>query len=77
MPNQRKAGIVNVSFTMPAALAEALEARARAEMTNKSEVVRRALLASLSPEEADRVRRSVLEEEPAKYRAKPAKKKKA
>ena len=60
MPNQRRQGIVNVSFTMPAPLAEALDARARSEMTNKSEIVRRALLSALGPEEAARIRECVL-----------------
>jgi metal-responsive CopG/Arc/MetJ family transcriptional regulator len=61
MPGQRAEGIVNVSFTMPAEIAAALEKRARHDMTNKSEIVRRAILAYLPPEEASRIRSSVME----------------
>lgn len=63
MPGQRRHGITNVSFTMPEKMAEALDQRARAEMTNKSELVRRAVLAFLSPSEAAEIRRSVMNEE--------------
>jgi metal-responsive CopG/Arc/MetJ family transcriptional regulator len=46
---------------MPAEIAEALERRARHDMTNKSEIVRRAILAYLPPAEAERIRSSVME----------------
>jgi Arc/MetJ-type ribon-helix-helix transcriptional regulator len=66
MPGQRRNGITNVSFTMPEKMAEALDQRARAEMTNKSELVRRAVLAFLSPSEVDAIRRSVMMNEDTK-----------
>lgn len=60
MPNQRGAGIVNVSFTMPGEMAKALERRAKLEMTNKSEIVRRAVMAFLSPQEVAAIKQSIL-----------------
>jgi len=60
MPNKRAAGIVNVSFTMPASMAEMLESRARRDMTNKSEIVRRAIMGYLSPSETASIMSSVL-----------------
>jgi hypothetical protein len=62
--NQRAAGIINVSFTMPAKMAAALERRARQDMTNKSEIVRRAIMAYLPENEAKALLESVLAEEP-------------
>lgn len=61
MPNQRAAGIVNVSFSMPQSMADTLESRARIEMTNRSEIVRRAVMAYLSPSERARIQQSLLE----------------
>jgi Arc/MetJ-type ribon-helix-helix transcriptional regulator len=60
MPNQRARGIVNVSFSMPAEMARALDERAKREMTNKSEIVRRAVMAFLPALDADRIRNSHL-----------------
>lgn len=70
MPNQRRAGVVNVSFTMPRALADALDQRARMEMTNKSDVVRRAIMAALTDEQREQLRQHVLNEDPAEYQTK-------
>ncbi len=63
MPNQRGKGIINVSFTMPKALADAVEQKARKEFTNRSDLVRRAVLSYLGPEEAEEIRRSVMNED--------------
>lgn len=48
---------------MPEKMAEALDLRARREMTNKSELVRRAVLAYLSPSEAAAIRDSLLSDD--------------
>jgi Arc/MetJ-type ribon-helix-helix transcriptional regulator len=54
---------VTVSFTMPREMTEAVNRRAKAELTNKSDIIRRALLAYLPPEEAQEILRSVMNEE--------------
>lgn len=59
MPNQRGHGIVNVSFTMPSQMAAALDRRAQAEMTNKSEIVRRAIMAFLPAAEVQAIKASL------------------
>ena len=64
MPNKRAAGIVNVSFTMPAAMAERLEAMARRDLTNKSEIVRRAIMNFLTPAEVEAIRSSAMNDAP-------------
>lgn len=64
MPNKRADGIVNVSFTMPASMAERLEARAKHELTNKSEIVRRAIMSFLTPSERAAVLGSVMNDAP-------------
>jgi metal-responsive CopG/Arc/MetJ family transcriptional regulator len=51
MPNQPGADTVTVSFTLPKALSDAVNARAKREMTNKSDIIRRALLAYVGPTE--------------------------
>jgi metal-responsive CopG/Arc/MetJ family transcriptional regulator len=51
MANQRAKNIVVVSFTMPQTMAALLEQRAAMELTNRSDVVRRAVMAYLSPDE--------------------------
>jgi metal-responsive CopG/Arc/MetJ family transcriptional regulator len=62
MPNKRADGIVNVSFTMPSEMAKALDRRAKMEMTNKSEIVRRAVMAFLSPQEVAQIKQSIIRE---------------
>jgi metal-responsive CopG/Arc/MetJ family transcriptional regulator len=70
MPNQRASGIVNVSFSMPGEMANALERRAKMEMTNKSEIVRRAIMAFLTPQEVASIKQSIVRESsPKKKRA--------
>lgn len=64
MPNKRADGIINISFTMPAKMAEMLDARAKSELTNKSEIVRRAIMRYLTPEELAAIRSSVLNDAP-------------
>ena len=51
MPNQPAQDTITISFTMPRHLDEAVEARAKAEMTNKSDIIRRALKHWLGTEE--------------------------
>lgn len=59
MPNQPSAETVTVSFTLPRQLAEAVNQQARLQMTNKSDIIRRALLDYLSPEERAAIVRDV------------------
>jgi metal-responsive CopG/Arc/MetJ family transcriptional regulator len=66
MSNQRGAGIRNVSFTMPVEMADALERRAKMEMTNKSEIVRRAVMAFLPPQEVAAIKQSISTESSGK-----------
>jgi predicted transcriptional regulator len=44
MPNSPADGTVTVSFTLPADLDEAVVGLARANLTNKSDIIRRALI---------------------------------
>lgn len=57
MPNQPGADTVTVSFTLPRALSDAVNARAKREMTNKSDIIRRALLAYVDPVERAQILR--------------------
>lgn len=57
MPNQPGADTVTVSFTLPRALSDAVNARAKREMTNKSDIIRRALLAYVDPAERAQILR--------------------
>jgi Arc/MetJ-type ribon-helix-helix transcriptional regulator len=59
MPNQPKPGTVATSFTLPKDLLDAVEAHAAKEMTNKSDIIRRALMNYLSPAEREYVSRSL------------------
>ena len=45
---------------MPRELSEAVDRRAKLELTNKSDIIRRALLAFLPPAEAARIRQMVI-----------------
>lgn len=63
MPNAPHPATVTVSFTLPRELAAAVESRARVKLTNKSDIIRRALLDYLGPEEACRIMESVLNDE--------------
>jgi hypothetical protein len=65
MPNQPSPDTVTVSFTLPRPLAEAVNRHAKTEMTNKSDIIRRALLAYLSPSE----RAVIVQEVSAPYTA--------
>jgi hypothetical protein len=51
-------------------LAAAVEQRARQGLTNKSDIIRRALLNYLSPEEAQQIMSSVLRDDVVRYRTK-------
>ena len=62
MPNQPKASTVTVSFTLPRVLAEAVDRAAAAKMTNKSDIIRRALMNYLPPEDVARIASIVAEE---------------
>ena len=53
--NSPHSDTVTVSFTLPRALAVALDAAAQVRLTNKSDIIRQALLAYLTPAERDRV----------------------
>jgi hypothetical protein len=58
MPNQPGENTVATSFTLPRALLQALQRKAKIEMTNQSDIVRRALMNYLPESE----RASVLRE---------------
>lgn len=49
MANSPHPDTVTVSFTLPRPLAEAVSEIAKKEMTNKSDIIRRALLDYISP----------------------------
>jgi Arc/MetJ-type ribon-helix-helix transcriptional regulator len=51
MANQPGENTRSISFTLPRALLEAVEAKVRRKMTNKSEFIRQALMNYLTPEE--------------------------
>ena len=55
MPNQPAEDTVTASFTMPRALLDTVRSRARREMTNQSDIMRRALMNSLTPTERQQV----------------------
>lgn len=55
MPNQPAANTVTVSFTLPRELGAVVDRVAKRQMTNKSDIIRRALLAYIPQEEAERV----------------------
>jgi hypothetical protein len=57
--NSPHADTVTVSFTMPKEMSEAVNRRAKAELTNKSDIIRRALMAYLSPQELQRIKEAV------------------
>jgi metal-responsive CopG/Arc/MetJ family transcriptional regulator len=70
MANSPHPETVTVSFTLPRELAAAVEQRARQGLTNKSDIIRRALLNYLSPEEAQQIMSSVLRDDVVRYRTK-------
>jgi len=51
MPNQPAQSTVMISFTLPRRLDQAVEAEAATKMTNKSDIIRRALMDWIPPEE--------------------------
>lgn len=57
MPNQPSDKTVSTSFTLPKDLLAAVESLATKEMTNKSDIIRRALMNYLSPAEREEVRK--------------------
>lgn len=64
MANSPHQDTVTVSFTMPREMAAAIDRRAKMDLTNKSDVIRRALLAYLPASEAAAIRQSVFSESP-------------
>jgi metal-responsive CopG/Arc/MetJ family transcriptional regulator len=59
MPNAPAENTVSTSFTLPRELLEAIEYRAKVEMTNKSELIRRALMNYLTTEERANVLKEI------------------
>lgn len=57
MPNQPSKDTVTVSFTLPRALSKAVNDRAKRDLTNKSDIIRRALMSYLD----DDTRASILD----------------
>jgi hypothetical protein len=51
MPNQPDEDTVTVSFTLPRSLLQIVQQRATLEMTTQSDIIRRAMLNYLTPEE--------------------------
>ena len=64
MANKPHAKTVTVSFTLPRSLDEAVEREARISLGNKSDIIRKALLEWLSPED----RQAVLKEIAVDYK---------
>ncbi len=64
MANSPHPDTVTVSFTLPQSLAAAVEMRAKASLTNKSDIIRRALLDFLTPDERAAVMGSVFNDAP-------------
>jgi Arc/MetJ-type ribon-helix-helix transcriptional regulator len=64
MANQPKESTVSTSFTLPRKLFEAVRRHAKSGMTNQSDIVRRALMNYLSPEEREAVLREINSEKP-------------
>lgn len=63
MANSPHPETVTVSFTLPQSLAAAVELRAKASLTNKSDIIRRALLDFLTPSERAVVMGSVMNDD--------------
>ncbi len=61
MPNKPAEDTVSVSFTLPRILAEAVEERAKTAMTNKSDIIRRALMNYLTEPERTMVLQEISE----------------
>lgn len=59
MPNQPGQNTKATSFTLPKELLEALERKAKMEMTSQSNIIRRALMEYLPPEERQAVIRQL------------------
>ena len=72
MANSPHADTVTVSFTMPRSLSDAVERHAKQNLTNKSDIIRRALLAYLPPNEAAEIRGAVMRDVPKMGKAKSA-----
>lgn len=64
MPNSPAQDTVTVSFTMPRRLLEAIESESRITLSNKSDIIRRALMNHLSPSE----RAEVIRESSTNYK---------
>ena len=73
MPNQPGSETVTVSFTLPRKLAAAVQDHAKKKLTNKSDIIRRALLAYLPEDEANAILTSMMEENGDPPRAAPDK----
>ena len=59
MANSPHPETITVSFTLPRSLSDAVERKARAALTNKSDIIRRALLAYLPASEAEEILRGI------------------
>jgi Arc/MetJ-type ribon-helix-helix transcriptional regulator len=68
MANSPHPQTVTVSFTLPKQLSAAVDKRARQSLTNRSDIIRRALLAYLPRDEADSIMTSYLAETKAEYK---------
>jgi len=55
---------VTVSFTLPKAMADAVTRRAKLELTNKSDIIRRALMDYLPPQEVAAIKQSIAQDTP-------------
>lgn len=65
MPNQPSTRTVTVSFTMPKVLAGQIDRLAKRQMTNKSEIIRRALMEYLPTEMRATVADAIVADEEA------------
>jgi len=72
MANSPHADTVTVSFTLPRGMSDAIERLAKQNLTNKSDIIRRALLAYLPSNEAALIRGLAMQNAPKPGKSKSA-----
>jgi hypothetical protein len=60
MPNQPNPETITVSFTLPRGLSDLISGMAKKSLTNRSDIIRRALLNYIPPEEAALIQDSMV-----------------
>jgi predicted transcriptional regulator len=64
MANQPAPETVTVSFTLPRELAKTVDRHAKQNLTTKSDIIRRALLAYIPPAEAEAIMSAIMNDAP-------------